>query len=637
YNSSSFPTAREQVRRGILRLRLGRSIAVKSISNLHSPRPKISFEKKRRHNGSIPESNPSDSFTLFPTAKHLPNSGREVSSGAYSRAPAFGLASMEFGSTEYLWATSYNKYLYLAHAPDGRGLFHFDSPGKKKIYGLACGDGVLWAVDRISGPDQIHRIRITENLDTPHQWNRKVRHIQVTKSSTSKNDRDHAGLTQNLGLVHPRTKRPGQNYDPFSLSRSSHPCASITIENYDPAGDSSSRQLVVQSRYDGTISAGETITSTYDVDVVTSNFRQYLYPHLCDTSGSTEPGYLDDCSTIYRMSDAAAYAEFLDRIEEAMNEEYGSSALSSNPYWRARNILEFITEHYEYGNVGDPDAGHYAYHPSNLKMELLWDATSGNEKMSCSTSAFTLVGLCRSLGIPARWVGTSRFRNRYEDASGTEVSYDTNGDTFLGVGESSKDKPFHRWAEVWMGDFYGWQRFDPTPKSDGPRELSQYELMWKATKGVVDTDLVLSIGSGREEPFFNNRRNMQYYNAGANYDHPDDWSTDTKYVTWSNACFVEITSVSVTGAGLHTLSWNLTGRWDLDSSATLILRIQPMVADGTSWIRDGSSTTLQTGLAAVSGSATVDLSGFDAGTYRIEVVKTSDSRTGAASSILTLP
>ena len=67
---------------------------------------------------------------------------------------------MDLGDDEYLWGTSFNKYLYLGDGDTGRGVFVFDSPGMKRIYGLAHGGGHLWAVDRISGgADQIHKLK----------------------------------------------------------------------------------------------------------------------------------------------------------------------------------------------------------------------------------------------------------------------------------------------------------------------------------------------------------------------------------------------------------------------------------------------------------------------------------------------
>jgi len=70
---------------------------------------------------------------------------------------------------------------------------------------------------------------------------------------------------------------------------------------------------------------------------------------------------------------------------------------------------------------------------------------------SCSEYTFTFVALCRSLGIPARYVGGMRTV--------------TEGPLYV-------DNIWHRWSEAWI-DAHGWVPFDPT-RSDGQGRHRRY-------------------------------------------------------------------------------------------------------------------------------------------------------------------
>jgi len=70
---------------------------------------------------------------------------------------------------------------------------------------------------------------------------------------------------------------------------------------------------------------------------------------------------------------------------------------------------------------------------------------------SCSEYTFTFVALCRSLGIPARYVGGMRTV--------------TDGPLYI-------DSIWHRWSEAWVSG-HGWVPFDPT-RSDGQGRHRRY-------------------------------------------------------------------------------------------------------------------------------------------------------------------
>lgn len=555
---------------------------------------------------------------------HLPHSGRAVSSG-YGRAPAFGLAAASVDGSGYLWGTSYHRLLYTAELATGRGLFSWDSPGSKEIYGLAFGGGYLWAVDRSSSAPQIHQIKMTNDWAMPKVGSKRVRHLKMKLASKAVDTVPTARVSHNFAEMPPNNRRRNQGFDKKSVSISTTGKAALSKRTYDPAGDSSARQSYHNISYARYAKNGTTLSSNVELDVWSRPYRHLVYPHLVNTLNSPSAAYTYDDDLVYQMSNNSAYATFWNEVKASVQTEYGTTAAkNTSAYWRARNVMEYIKEHYQYGNVSNTSSGHYYYHPAADKLMLPFDSASGNEKMSCSSSAFALVGMMRYLGIPARWVGTTKSRG----------GWDSDGNGYSTAGESATDTSFHRWAEVWMGNVYGWQRFDPTPSSDGPREFSQFELMQKAAIGVSWKDLVLTIGSGYHAPFFRDDWQVQAYNAAPRYRSPSSWTNTTaRSITWSNACFVDLTSpmTSALHSAATTVKWSASGRWDLDPDAKLSIYLQRMTpqSGGTGYTESGSASLLASRLRPTAGAQLVSLASAASGNYyRFEIVKEGDSRTG---------
>lgn len=581
YDTSPRTSAKEQVRNGILKLKVG---------------------------------------ATFTPVGHMPHSGRKTSGSTYLRAPAFGLAAGTVGGHGHLFATSYNKYLYAADPDTGRGLFHWWSPGNKAIFGLAFGGGHLWALDRVSGPDQIHKVRVAGDWAAATVGARRVRRLSMAIKSTALAAKPTPGVTHNFAMIQPTSRRPNQYVDDKSYKQTLSPGGKVSRLSYDPAGDKNARQEYFSVTYDGQAKTGDALASKVEADFWSADRRHWVYPHLVDRGGTVAKAYLADAKLLYGMHDKATYDKFITALQAAVTAEYGASAAGTqSPYWIARDVMEFILERHDYGNVSDASAGHYGYNPANLKLGLCLDSYESNNKMSCSTSTFAMSGVLRYLGIPTRWVGTTKRRG----------GWDKDSDGLRTEGEGALDTSFHRWPEVWLGATYGWQRFDPTPPSDGPRELSQYELMARAAQGVRWTDLVLNLGSGIHEPFLHQKDGNQRYNTVPRYTAPLEW-TDTLYraITWSNPCLLKVTGPAplVTRAN-PTVTWTATGRWDLDPAATLSIALQELNASGSP---TGSRTSLATGVAHGAKSKQVSLVGSKSGaTYRIEIRKEGDTETGA--------
>lgn len=107
-------------------------------------------------------------------------------------------------------------------------------------------------------------------------------------------------------------------------------------------------------------------------------------------------------------------------VREAVRKAVGHE---TRPYWIARKIYQYVLHKLDYSLSGGWDP-----------VPLLLDRGSG----SCSEYTFVFISLCRTAGIPARYVG----------------GVVTRGD------DAFVDNVFHRWAEIYLPG-YGWIPVDP--------------------------------------------------------------------------------------------------------------------------------------------------------------------------------
>lgn len=581
YDTTPLTAVEEPARKGILRLRVAVDAA--------------SWSRARRG---------------FGAPRHLPHSGRVTNVTAADpdgvRSPCFGLALHTVNEESFLWGTSYNKYLYVQEAEQGRGLFHIDSPGDQNIYGVAAGDGRIFVVDRISGADQIHELAPGITCNDAVAKNTTVRHLRLELESVRDTLTWSDTVQHNFATPPATSYRPNQGRDYASFTTSTSRPALVTTIPYDPAGDTSARCYPIEVRYDGMFAAGLPVHSAFDCDVWTSFRRHFVYPHRCNTVGTGASGYTADDWDLYRLSDGAAYTTFVAAVQAAMAAEYGASAsATSNPYWIARNVLEYVMEHYDYGNTNDLTVGHRTYHPANFKVELPFDGVANNELMSCSTTTFAMSAVMRWHGLPTRWVATTRRR----------ALADPDGNGFWDNGEQVLDDSYHRWCEVWLGSNYGWQRFDATPMDDGPREMSQFELSSGSACGVDERDLVLHVGSNVVTMFYKQEAETQWYNGVARYGAPTSWSTTrSTYAVWTNPCSLAVLSATAVG-GTATVTWTTSGPWSLDYYGRLV-------------VTDASGNALSGEVLWSAGGLSFATSGLTAGSHALKLVKVDDPLTG---------
>ena len=199
-----------------------------------------------------------------------------------------------------------------------------------------------------------------------------------------------------------------------------------------------------------------------------ARIRRFVYPHRVDANVEALRGtnYLADDPELYNLSDKKTYDDFLRAGQSPRRRESTTSpADMKNPYWAARNILEYIQDNYYYpdtrANVKpatvDYARKHYDANPGNLKIEL------SNRRVR-PIADHRLLGHERDgrrnhahLGFPARWIGTGTQQG--------PALWDANKNGLLDADESAPCTNGHRYTHVWLGSHYGWVAFDGTPSN----------------------------------------------------------------------------------------------------------------------------------------------------------------------------
>lgn len=316
-----------------------------------------------------------------------------------------------------------------------------------------------------------------------------------------------------------------------------------------------------------------------------------------------------------------------------------------NPYWAARNIVEYIQDNYYYPSrpkrkpaAVDYDDGHYDANPANKKIALSAKPYDKTQIIACSGTSVMVAGAMRHLGFPARWLGTSTQRGAEE--------FDTNANGLLDAGESAHCSNGHRYSQVWLGSHYGWICFDATPTKpdyedyDPPPPLqSQWRYMMRAASGHrAPKRLVLNIGSQHIRPLFrefeydarlaidNNCGGDQRYNLQGRFEKPELWKLARNQIVAKNVCFVTDVTAKQEDDKLH-VTWKLEGEWERIPGATLAVYLQQKT-DGGRW-HDVARPAK--GVVADAGSATVDLSDRHGKQYRVILRREGDDETGGVS------
>lgn len=583
-------------------------------------------------------------------AEHLPDAGT---------APARGLAAMQLEGARYTWATVGNDYVYCAEAQTGRGLFFFDRPKSHEdslsCWGLCFGLDALWISENIPGPDRVHRVNVTKNLDASFEGPRVLRRLIMTIQTEPEADCEDAGTVyhyysrpydceqfHNQG-VWPET----ETITDISAAQN----ATIRQITHDPGGDKSSRQTMQCVEY--TDAPAKSYSSRYEIDLWTNPYKKFVYPHRvnqdCAALGGTD--YLADDPELYNLSDNATYNSFMQRVRAHIKKKYGVEADMQNQYWAARNVVEYIQDVYYYPSrpkrkpaTVEYDRRHYDANPGNLKIELSARPYDKTQIIACSGTSVMVAGAMRHLGIPARWLGTGTQRVPDE--------WDGNANGLLDSEETAPCSNGHRYTQVWLGSHYGWICFDATPSKpafddyDPPPPLqSQWRYMTRAASGHrKEKRIVFNVGSELYRPLYrefefdqrlaidNNCGGDQRYNLQGRYEKPGRWKLASHGIQIKNLCFIR--QVTVTEPGAETrVTWQLEGVWHRIAGATVSLYLQQSSGDVAPW-RDVAR--LAKAIPCDAGSTVVDLSGHTGKRFRVIVRRDGDLETGGISPPLDL-
>ncbi len=142
-------------------------------------------------------------------------------------------------------------------------------------------------------------------------------------------------------------------------------------------------------------------------------------------------------------------------------------------YFKARKLYEYLTDSITYVREGGWGRA---------------DTVIKRGTGSCSEYTFALVALFRSVGIPSRYVGALVNRSEH----------------------GGLDFVFHRWAEIWMGEKYGWV---PVDANAGATE--EPEKRGNAFGSIPNRYLVTTVSGGESEYL------DWSYNYGIKYDSKD--------------------------------------------------------------------------------------------------------------------
>ncbi|MCC6124398.1 MAG: transglutaminase family protein [Pirellulales bacterium] len=577
--------------------------------------------------------------------RHLADSGA---------APSQGLACMKLEGADYLWGTVGDRQIYCAEATAGRGLFYFERPKTTEkstpACGLCFGNDALWVPEGLPGADCVHRVNVTKNLDAAYSGPRILRHLVMDIRTTPHRPSDRAGkVTHYYSRPYDTTPVPSQDIWPDSekvADLSGAKNAKIEQFTVDPAGDAASRQYMRSVEYADAPSGN--YRSRYEIDFWTHIHRKFVYPHRVNTNAAALRGtnYLADDPELYNLKDKRTYDAFFERVKTHIREKYDVPADLKNPYWAARNVLEYIQDNYYYPDTSkqkfaavDYARKHYDANPGNLKIELSNRGYDQSQIIACSGTSVMIAGAMRYLGIPARWIGTGTQKG--------PAAWDANKNGLLDAGESAPCTNGHRYTHVWLGSRYGWVAFDGTPTKpdfsdfDPPPPLQpQWRYMNRiAASEIGGKRIIFNIGSELFRPLYrefeydeklaarNSCGGDQRYNLQGRFEKPELWNEAGNTITIKNICFLE--DVAVSGPKNQTVvNWRLEGAWNLDPAAALAITLQNILPKNQ---RPRHVATLAESVPCQAATARIDLSPYPPGKYRIAVLKVGDAETGGYS------
>ncbi|MCK5135194.1 MAG: transglutaminase family protein [Bacteroidales bacterium] len=623
FDPSGFEDQQLQMRRGIVKFSLG------DFENSFAPDPKLSHQ--------------------------LPGPGKPLNEGV---SPSLALTSMSVDGYQYLWGTIGKESIYLIDSNSGRGVFFFNlpsSPLHDNLFngGLAFGTNHLWAPEQRGDSFIIHRINVLDNLQSAYEGPKKYREMRLNIRSTVED-----GVENPRGEVYHTFCHPyGNEYTghqgilPNSLRIQDITNISdveVKHSSFDPADDPNARQFYTMFTYPVSQHPGiRTYESELYLKFWTREYKQFVYPHLVNHYPlHAAPKYIEDDDTLYRFTDEPLiYPTFYDRVSDYVFGEYGVNINKADPYWIARNTTEYIMENYHYPKdeenfyaTYDFELGNYNANPGHYKADLSSNGNYTDNIIACSGTAMLTVGAYRSIGIPSRWHGVTQEKG-WTAWTGDE-------DEFLERDEESSAGNGHRYTEVWLGDFYGWKRFDATPKRPNaidfdikPLELSQWELMSRCASGVESKRVIHNMHSefwkylyvAFEKGEDINNSGAERYNFLGTYSHPEDFKASRQRVWYRALLFIDNIRIDANDKSNVQIHWENSGEWELDPEAKIQINLETASEQASTNFR----TLKVLGIVDYpANSIKVDLSEFDTAEFRIKLHKYGDPATGNGKSLI---
>ncbi|NIM59695.1 MAG: hypothetical protein GTO16_12260 [Candidatus Aminicenantes bacterium] len=300
---------------------------------------------------------------------------------------------------KYLWVTDRGEdRIYLVNPSDGLCLSSLRAYGPF-AYGLAWGDNVLWNVDYEN--DEIYKIDVLSK-DIFSKWDERQMSLHFIKEF------------RNYG---PGTVKTLDIYLPIPHIRDNQ--SLLEPVQFDPEPgeiiEDSWGQKIAHFNFKD-LKGNSVVKPGWKVNAKIYAAEYFIYP---DKIGSLEDipkeiikKYTQDGDK-YRINDP-----YIKNLAQKI------AGKEKNPYWIARRIYDYLGNHLTY----------------NLKPLGGWNPAPTVLKRgtaSCSEYSYSMIALCRTLGVPIRYVGA--VSRRGDDASFDDV--------------------YHRWTEVYLPP-YGWIPFD---------------------------------------------------------------------------------------------------------------------------------------------------------------------------------
>ncbi|MCD6099532.1 MAG: transglutaminase [Candidatus Marinimicrobia bacterium] len=299
---------------------------------------------------------------------------------------------------KYLWISDrITDEIYMMDTASGSVIIITDAPGPF-TRGLAFDEKYLWAVDYQN--DKIYKLKVRDGekylLENEREANITLTH-RIRNYGPGRILKADVHIALPLDRVSQKVLNTEYIVPPtdFVTDQWGQKTAHYTYKNIKP---------------------GEIAESVVKFHAKVYGVKYFVYPDeigtVRDIPKDIKKKYLQD-SDKYQINHPA--------IKKAVKEAIGDE---TNAYWIARKIYNYILKHMYYELSGGWNTA-----PTVL--------TRGNG--SCSEYSFVFISMCRSAGIPAKYVGSVVVR----------------GD------DASIDDVFHRWVEIYLPG-YGWLPVDPS-------------------------------------------------------------------------------------------------------------------------------------------------------------------------------